>query len=228
MKKLIVLTIYLIHFPVAAIAASIGHDIGGVSFDFESPAPGFNEACSDQSIKLYVSKSTDAQFVLVTCYANMEEWSKGQGTILHKIEVAKVYENKQFNTQQFGKEKLKMYEDLRKYNSYVLKNSGKLTDFQIMAIDSIKNSSDIPIDIEIKNNLMKEFESSDSYVIVGNSNKVVINNEVKLSHSLICFINIKGKILTLKSANTVQGDESLINQLNIFKSWIRVLQAKNK
>lgn len=225
---MLVLVLGFVFFPAGAMASPGGYDIGGVSFNFESPAPSFEEACTDQNIKDYVSKSTDNQSVLITCYANMEEWSKGQGTILHKIEIAEAYETKLVSSAQFAKEKAKIYEDLRKYNSYVLKSSGKLTDSQIISMDSIKKSFDLSIDIEMKNMLMKEFESSESYVIIGNSNKIMLNNEEKLSHSLICFINIKGKILTLKSANTVQGDESLKNQLKILKNWIQDLQSKNK
>lgn len=204
-----------------------GYDIGGVDLKLSSPESSLEEACLDQNIYDYVSKSTDAQSSLITCYANTQEWSEGNGTIVHKIEVIKEYQNKVFDQLKFEKEVNKLYDAIRKYNNYVLKNSGKLTDSQINMIDSIKDSSSINVDFEGKNTLMKEIESSKNHVILGNSNSVVFNGKTMTTKTLICFLNVKGKMITLRSINTKQEENSFNNQLTAFKKWVAKIQEIN-
>lgn len=227
MKRNLVVALGFLCFSNWVVAEFASYEIGGTNIYLGSPAPGFEEACADPAIKEYVSKSTDGQSGLITCYANIAEWSKGEGTVLHKVEIAKMYEARLISSAQFTEEKNKIHVDLKKYNNTVLKTSGKLTDAQIASIDAIKNSSDLTVDVDMKNMLMREFDSSDHYILIGNSNKVMVNGEEKSSHALICFLLLKGKILTLKSTNTVQGEGSLKTQLEIFKQWIDILQAKN-
>ncbi|MES2933474.1 MAG: hypothetical protein V4805_08315 [Pseudomonadota bacterium] len=204
-----------------------GYDIGGVNLKLLSPDSSLEEACLDKNTYDYVSKSTDAQSSLITCYANTQEWSEGNGTIVHKVEIIKEYQNKTFDELKFEKEVNKLYDAIRKYNNFALKNSGKLTDSQINMIDSIKKSSDINVDFEVKNTLMTEIDSSKNHVILSNSNSIIFNGKTMKTRTLICFMNVKGKMITLRSINTKQEQNSSNHQLATLKKWIAAIKDAN-
>src|SRR5687767_11809613 len=120
---------------ICLVCAGVAHagNVADVEILFP-PIAGYEEYCASEEALAAVERGTHPGSKLITCFADYDEWAKGQGTMMFKAEIVRQYLGRTFTEAEFKGVLAQMDKDVGMVNLDTLRRDGQATSGENAAI----------------------------------------------------------------------------------------------
>lgn len=195
--------------------------------------PGYEELCAS-SPKAYefIAKGTPPDSLLITCFINQQEWVRGEGTILFKAEIMRLYINKTFANSEFADFVANSAKAFGYVNDRTRATGGAMEKNEKKAVDDmIAAKGGGPAQLSAKKGVWHHVQSGKNFDISETTSSIKVQSNGRLVErdvaSVMALVNVEGKLLTLKvvnSRNEPHPEESAVSSM---QSWVGQILKEN-